>query len=124
MEHEGFEPSHPCYYKFGGKILSVVEIESSKVTFEDYKFHRKHYKTDIAMLNDFQEQLDLDIKRYQELVVHGPAAMGNYDIMISGSAESAWYTALGLKHNHIFYNKGYVKYMQEIRTPVLQGSLF
>lgn len=121
-----FTAGHPCYYKEGGKILSINEITPGRVTDQDYTYWRKRFKSDLEMLTYFQNQLEIDIQLYKKLVEKGINALSEYDIKCAsgGNAELALHTALSLKHNHVCYHKGYVEYMTNKVNALQQMSLF
>lgn len=118
-----YDPGHPWYYKLGGQVLAIADIQPVTVTHEDYNRCRKTYKTDEQMLNAFQERLANDIKRYTELKERGAAALSRYDILMQGE-ESALHTALSLKHNHISFCTGYIRFIQQRAEQTVQYSLF
>ncbi len=108
----GYEPSHPWYYKNGGRVLSVDEIKPypDLVKSEKEKYANKKPEKLQELRKQFQLTLDKDIKRYQELVEKGDDAISDYDKKMGYGIE----TSLSLKHNHIAYNKSQLQAINEL----------
>lgn len=135
-EGGGYEPGHPWYYKCGGRVLPVEEIEVATISEEsaassmgklpkDVKKRRAKLET---ALEGARRALDTDIARYRELCEKGVDALSEYERgreteryeHESGSC-SLVDEALSLKHNHISYTKGMITAIEKLllATPEL-----
>lgn len=94
VKHGGYRPSHPWYYKTGGKILSVSEIsfDTSYIVIGKPKYNIDYsYKKLLA-----------DICIYFHLVENKNKALSKYELEI---LEHNWIDTIWLIHNHVSNSK-------------------
>lgn len=110
--YEGYSPSHPWYYKLGGRVLDVDEIRPTESHNFDPIDRTKSGKPRPALeiqLESARQQLEKDIARYKQLITEGDKACSSYDLMMGYDAKFM----LWLAHNHVAYSKGRVIRLEE-----------
>jgi hypothetical protein len=109
-----YSPGHPWYYKLGGRILSVDEIEPMDVdaSRETWVFSRKlpkdlkrRRKVMEESIKTNEAQLVKDIANYEDVVARGSDAVSDFDKRMGYGIE----TYLSLAHNHIRSDKGIIR---------------
>ena len=137
----GYPPSHPWYYKLGGEPLpvgkiegrtaaqasAVYEVAQNKPLPADPKARARKIE---AKLASWRENLDHDIKRYEELVEKGNDAVSEYDRSFDDEDDegrcTALHDALSLTHNHVSYAKGMIvalaKLLAETDGPATEAA--
>lgn len=111
----GYSPGHPWYYKLGGKILTIDEIEPMDVDPEMFAYCRKRYKSASEMLAAHEASFAREAVLYNDLVARGIEAVSKFDreCAYGGDDQMAYCGSLSLVHNHLCYDKGYIKYIRE-----------
>lgn len=93
---EGWEPSHPSYYKLGGRPLRPDEIEAANFDLDHYVKYsqdkRKYGDTLLKAIASYENELEADIQRYENGLNNGKVSCSFY-----------------LLHNHISASKGHIK---------------
>lgn len=93
IEHEGYPPSHPWYYRLGGKILSVDEILPTDTGYS---------KREDGTLENIISEIKEDIKIYEEVAMFKNETLSDYEKSLGYD----WTSSIHLKYNHIAYRKG------------------
>jgi len=104
----GRDPGHPWYYILGGRPLRLEEIEPNWELInipDDARLERltdpaKRTKRLLEMKQEYEQRLQADIERYQEVATPG-YQVSSYDRSIGYGLE----TSLFLCHNHILHDK-------------------
>jgi hypothetical protein len=128
-ELKGHDPGHPWYYVLGGRPLKLDEIEPdfewelpSDARLERLKGSAKKVKRLLEMKDEYENRLQRDIERYQEVTNPG-FKIGQYDRMLGYGLE----TTLFLSHNHILSSKAWLaainRELEKYQPPSLKGIL-
>lgn len=109
-ELRGYGPGHPWYYLLGGRPLRPEEIEldrewelPSDIKLDRLKDPDKRRKRLVEMRKDYEERLQADIRRYEEVTTPG-YEVSSYDRSLGYGLE----TSLFLCHNHIWSSKAWL----------------
>jgi hypothetical protein len=124
-ELRGYDPGHPWFYILGGRPLRPEEIEPdrewelpSDVKLDRLKDPDKRRKRLLEMRKDYEERLQADIRRYQQVVTPG-YEVNSYDRSMGYGLE----TSLFLCHNHILSDKMWLAAInQELNRELAKAS--
>lgn len=123
-----YDPTHPWYYKLGGKPLTVEEIEPAEISDTSASVHIGRLPKDAkaraeklrTVLERNRDTLARDSGRYRDLVERGAEALDEYERALMEEAgddedsSNELQDALALRHNHIAYGKGMVAALERL----------
>lgn len=131
--HAGYNSGHPCYYKFGGRVLLPSEIKSS-VDLESYPdLMIEDVLTASAMaepirserLRGLRQRAREDLSRDLAIYLDRARELNKRRLDLDPPEQpicSCVYVAMSLKHNHLYND--YARLMICERHLSKQGDLF
>lgn len=123
-----YDPGHPWHYYHEGDNAPPIPVEDIEADLDIGKYIERDLPKNRAkraqrireMLATEQERVEIDKRRYQEIVERGAEALSRYDREIAHTSDAmARATALSLKYNHIRYGLGRVAWLQARLSPSL-----
>lgn len=125
-----YDPGHPWHYYHGGDNATPTPVEMIIGDIELGQFIERELPKNPAkrrakmqqLLSEEKAHLEIDKKRYQEIVERGAEALSLYDREIAHTSdEIARATALSLKYNHIRYGLGRIEWLKnELGKPTFR----